>query len=365
MSAPAAADPAPAFPSRAPLRHRLSRRVQTLIVGGALFVVLAIVGLAVPVPYAILGPGPTVNTLGTYDKQQVIAINGKTANKVSGNLNLTTVSVTLGHVSAVQAMVGWLAHDQVVVPRETIVPPGQSEKQVSQQDAEDFTNSQDDAEGAAFCELKYPKYFGVLGVADQMKPKGALKVGDRLVSLDGQGISTRTALQSVLSTKVPGRTATVVVVRGGKRTTNTLTLLDPATGARGARMGITVAQTCFAPDFTVTLGLNNDIGGPSAGMMFALGIMEKVGTQDLTGGKFIAGTGTIDPNGQVGPIGGIQLKMIAARRAGASVFLAPQSNCADVRGNVPKGLTVAKVATLHGAVQALQEINAGKSVPSC
>lgn len=364
MSAPADVDPVPVAPSRAPLTSRLSRRVQTLIAGGALFVVLAVVALAVPVPYVILGPGPTVNTLGTYDKQQVISISGKTANKVSGNLNLTTVSVSLGHVSAVQAMLGWLAHDQVVVPRETIVPPGQSENQVQQQDAQDFSNSQDNAEGAAFCELKYPKYFGVLGVADQMKPKGALKVGDRLVSLDGRDISTQKALQTVLVTKVPGRQATVVVVRGGTRTTSTLTLLAPASGATGARMGITVAQSCFAP-FTVKLGLNDDIGGPSAGMMFALGIMDKVGIEDLTGGKFIAGTGTIDSTGQVGPIGGIQLKMIAARRAGASVFLAPESNCTDVRGNIPKGLTVAKVSTLHGAVQALQSIKAGQSVPSC
>lgn len=365
MSAPADVDPVPVAGSRAPLSSRLSRRVQTLIAGGVLFVVLAIVALAVPVPYVILGPGPTVNTLGTYDKQQVISISGKTANKVSGNLNLTTVSVSLGHVSAVQAMLGWLAHDQVVVPRETIVPPGQSENQVQQQDAQDFSNSQDNAEGAAFCELKYPKYFGVLGVADQMKPKGALKIGDRLVSLDGQDISTQKALQTVLATKVPGRQATVVVLRGGTRTTSTLTLLAPASGAIGARMGITVAQSCFAPNFTVKLGLNNDIGGPSAGMMFALGIMEKVGTQDLTGGKFIAGTGTIDADGQVGPIGGIQLKMIAARRAGASVFLAPESNCTDVRGNIPKGLTVAKVSTLHGAVQALEAIKAGQGVRSC
>lgn len=344
---------------------RLSRRVQTLIVGGVLFVVLAIVALTVPVPYVILGPGPTVNTLGTYDKQQVIIITGKKQNAVSGNLNLTTVSVSLGRVSAVQAMLGWLAHDQVVVPRETIVPPGRTSEQVQQQDAQDFTNSQDNAEGAAFCELRYPKYFGVLGVADQMKPPGALKIGDKLLTLNGKDISTQQKLESTLAAQTPGKPGTVVLQRKATKTTVQLTLLDPAQGRQGARMGITVAQACFAPNFQVQLGLNKDIGGPSAGMMFALGIIEKVGPQDLTGGKFIAGTGTIDTEGKVGPIGGIALKMIAARRAGATVFLAPDQNCADVRGNIPSGLTVAKVSTLDQAVKALQAVKAGQAVPSC
>jgi PDZ domain-containing protein len=99
-------------------------------------------------------------------------------------------------------------------------------------------------------------------------------------------------------------------------------------------------------------------------MMFALGIIDKVG-EDLTGGRFIAGTGTIAPDGAIGPIGGIQLKMIAARNAGATVFLAPSGNCGDVSGNIPDGLQVVKVSTLHGAVQALEDIEKGRSVPSC
>jgi PDZ domain-containing protein len=111
--------------------------------------------------------------------------------------------------------------------------------------------------------------------------------------------------------------------------------------------------------------LGNQIGGPSAGMMFALGIMDKVGSVDLTHGQFIAGTGTIDASGAVGAIGGIQLKMIAARRAGATVFLAPAGNCADVRGDIPKGLDVVKVDTLHHAVQYLEDLHAGKTVPHC
>ena len=111
-------------------------------------------------------------------------------------------------------------------------------------------------------------------------------------------------------------------------------------------MGVNVAAGCVAP-FQVDLGLADQIGGPSGGLMFALGIMDKVGPDDLTAASEIAGTGTIDATGAVGAIGGIQLKMIAARRAGATVFLAPATNCADVRGNIPKGLNVVKVDSLH------------------
>ena len=343
----------------------MSRRVRTLFIGGVLFVVLAIVAFTLPVPYVILGPGPTINTLGSYGNQQVITITGKPAKKTTGHLNLTTVSISTGRVSVFQALEGWLAGDQVVVPRETIYPPGQSEQQVAQQDSEDFSNSQDNAEGAALCQLKYPSYFGVLGVATDMKPPGALEIGDKLVTVDGRSVETAAKLEAVLATLTPGAKASVVVARAGVKTLVTLTLLPPATGKKGARMGIIVADTCYAPKFSVKIGLNNEIGGPSAGMMFALGIIQELGTTDLTGGRFIAGTGTIDLDGSVGPIGGIQLKMIAARRAGASLFLAPADNCSDVRGNIPKGLTVAKVSSLNGALQVLAQTKAGQKVAGC
>jgi PDZ domain-containing protein len=93
--------------------------------------------------------------------------------------------------------------------------------------------------------------------------------------------------------------------------------------------------------------------------------MEKVGSTDLTKDRFIAGTGTIDGSGKVGPIGGIQLKMIAAHDKGATVFLAPADNCSDVRGATPSGLKVIKVSTLHDAVQDLENLQSNQSVPSC
>lgn len=111
----------------------------------------------------------------------------------------------------------------------------------------------------------------------------------------------------------------------------------------------------------------DDIGGPSAGMMYTLGVISKLTARDETGGKTIAGTGTMESNGKVGAIGGIRLKMQGAKRDGAMWFLAPASNCDEVVGHVPSGLRDVKVSTLDEAYKALVAIGEGKgnSLPRC
>lgn len=343
----------------------LSRRVRTLAVAGVLFLVLFVLALIMPVPYVILAPGPTLNTLGTDSNgSTIIVIQGKKPAKTTGHLNLTTVSIRDSGITAFQALTGWLLHDQVVVPRASIYPPDQSVAKTNQQNTQDFLTSQDSATEAALCELGYPKAFGVLSVLSDGPSHGVLQPGDALVSVDGKPANTAKALTTLLAGLQPGTKVPVVVKRGGKTAELQVTLGKAPNNAKGARLGITVSTTCLAP-FTVDLGLGNQIGGPSAGLMFALGIMDKVGTVDLTQGRFIAGTGTIDPAGNVGAIGGIPLKMIAAKDHGASVFLAPAGNCDEVRNATPSGLKVIKVSTLHGAVQDLLALEKGASVPSC
>jgi Lon-like protease len=345
----------------------LSRRVRTLCVAGVLFLVLFVIALVVPVPYVILSPGPTYNTLGVDPTsprgEQVIVLGGKAANSTSGNLNMTTVSISTGGITAFQALAAWLAGDEVVVPKTAIYPPGVSQNEEQQRDAADFQASQDSATVAALCELGYPKAFGVVGVQGDGPAHGVLRTGDQLVSVDGRPAATADALSKIVSAEKPGTKVNVVVKRSSGTTTLPVTLGPPPKDGKGARLGITVADTCLAP-FTVTIHLEN-IGGPSAGLMFALGIIDKVGKSDLTKGRFIAGTGEITSAGEVKPIGGIQLKMIAAKRKGASVFLAPADNCADVRKATPDGLKVVKVSTLHGAIDDLLRIQKGQSVPGC
>lgn len=348
----------------------LSRRVRTLIVAGAVFVVLFVLVLAMPVPYVILSPGPTYNTLGTYfdgkHNHAIIAITGRAPAKRSGHLNLTTVGVSGGSVSAYQALVGWLRHDEVVVPRAAVYPPGQSQQQTEQQNSADFQQSQDSATAAALCELGYPKGFGVIDVEARGPSAKVLRPGDQFVSVNGAAVGSRATLDAALGRAAPGTTVPIVVKRGSTTATVRVrlgTLPKGSDRSRGGYLGVVPDTTCLAP-FTVDLRLSG-IGGPSAGLMFALGILDKVGRGDLTRGRFIAGTGTIDPNGTVGPIGGIALKMIAAHDKGATVFLAPAGNCAEVRAATPAGLRVVKVDTLHGAVQDLGRIQRGQAVPHC
>ncbi|MEO9139466.1 MAG: PDZ domain-containing protein [Jatrophihabitans sp.] len=343
----------------------LSRRIRTLIVSGVLFVALFAAVFTLLVPYVVLQPGPTYNTLGNDDSgAQIIVIGGRTANKTSGNLNMTTVGINTDSVTPFQALIGWLDSQEVVVPRSAVYPPNESDQQTNQQNTQDFVTSQDNATAAALCELKYPKAFGVLRVPDKSPSTGVLKPGDVLVSINGEPAGNADTLRTVLSSLPAGSSAKVVVKRDGKQLTEQVTLKAPPAGEKGGRLGIEVSTSCLAP-FSVKLGLASQIGGPSAGLMFALGIIDKVGPFDLTNGRFIAGTGTIDPQGNVGPIGGIALKMIAAKQKGASVFLAPAQNCTDVRKATPPGLKVVKVSTLHGAVQDLLKIEKGQSVAGC
>ncbi|MBZ6133785.1 MULTISPECIES: S16 family serine protease [Streptomyces] len=118
-------------------------------------------------------------------------------------------------------------------------------------------------------------------------------------------------------------------------------------------------------DVDVELRLE-DVGGPSAGLLFSLGIVDKLGADDLTGGRVVAGTGTITGGGEVGPVGGVPLKTQAARRDGATVFLVPEAECSDAQAELPKGLRLVPVTTLKGAVDSLKALESGKgNVPAC
>jgi PDZ domain-containing protein len=174
-------------------------------------------------------------------------------------------------------------------------------------------------------------------------------------------VTSQNSLASLIDVHPAGSTLTLTILRNSR--SQTIRVGTKASGGRPV-MGVEVRPGQFTFPFTVKFSVG-DIGGPSAGMMFALGIIDKLTTMDLTGGKFIAGTGEIEASGKVDPIGGIQQKMVGARDAGATIFLAPASNCSDVKGAIPAGLRVVKVSTLSQAVTYLQDIKAGQPVPSC
>jgi PDZ domain-containing protein len=201
----------------------------------------------------------------------------------------------------------------------------------------------------------------VVAQADKGLPAyGVLKAGDVITAVDGQPVTSQAGLTKMITAHPAGSTLTVAITRDGQRKQ-----VRVGTRESGGHpvMGVEITgQYKFPFNVAITVG---DIGGPSAGLMFALGIIDKLSKLDLTGGKFIAGTGEIEASGKVDAIGGIQQKMVGARNAGATIFLTPASNCADTKGAVPAGLRLVKVSTLGQAVTYLQALKTGGSVPSC
>jgi Lon-like protease len=266
------------------------------------------------------------------------------------------------NLSIFQALRAWLAPSDAVVPQSELFPPGQTAQQTQTQDTEQMASSQELATAAALTELhiSYQTQVEVNATVAGYPASKVLKAGDIIEDVDGKPVAGETSLSSMITAHPVGSTLQLVVLRSGK--TLTLPITSKLSGGTPV-IGVRVTEQYKFP-FNVRISVG-DIGGPSAGMMFALGIIDMLTPLNLTGGKFIAGTGEITSSGQVQPIGGIQQKMVGARNAGATVFLAPAGNCSDTAGAVPAGLEVVKVSTLSQAVSDLEAIKAGKSVPSC
>jgi PDZ domain-containing protein len=344
----------------------MSRRSLTLAIAGLATVAAIAVAVLFPVPYVILTPGPTLNTLGKDSSgKPLIAITGHPTYPTNGHLNLVTISYQGGpgsNLNVFQALRAWLAPSEAVVPQSELFPPGQTAQQTQTQDTEQMASSQELATAAALTELhiKYRTQVDVLSTVTGYPASKVLKAGDIIEEVDGKPVTGASSLSSMITAHPMGTTLQLEVLRAGK--TLTIPVASKSSGGT-AVIGVQVQEQYKFPfNVRITVG---DIGGPSAGMMFALGIIDMLTPMNLTGGKFIAGTGEITASGQVQPIGGIQQKMVGARAAGATVFLAPAGNCPDTAGAVPAGLRVVKVSTLTQAVTDLEAIKADKPVPSC
>jgi len=343
----------------------MSRRAATLLVAAAGVLIALAVAVFSPVPYVALTPGPTLNTLGALGSKPLIQVKGHPTFRTSGHLNMVTVSFLGGpgtQFNVFAALRAWLSPNDAVVPQEEIFTPGQTPEQVAKQDTLEMVNSQQTAEAAAFCQvgIKFDTVDTVQATVKGMPAAGVLRAGDVITAVDGRPVSCRADAGTLIRARRPGAPVQLTVQRGHATEHYRLTTAN----VQGTpEVGVQIVESFRFP-FNVTISIGN-IGGPSAGMMFALGIIDKITPDNLTGGRFIAGTGEIEANGTVLPIGGIQQKMAGARSAGATVFLAPAANCPDTANAVPSGLRVVKVSTLAGAMSDLEALKAGRSVPSC
>lgn len=344
-------------------------RLVTLAVSGVLVVVMVATGWYLPVPYVREAPGPTYNTIGVVDGRQVVRVSGRKTYPVSGHLNMTTVSVIGGpgnQPSLGQILTGWVDPNVAVVPQEVYYPEGTTQKQIEKESAEQFQTSEDEGTVAALEYVGVPvqERLIIKVVQKDMPAEGKLHAGDELWAIDGTRTPDAKAVQERMGKHEPGDRVRITVKRKNAKETIRLRTVAAPDDKDRAIVGVEMGADYTYP-VKVRVRLRN-VGGPSAGLMFSLAIVDRLTERQLTGGRFIAGTGTMAPDGEVGAIGGITQKMVAARKEGATVFLTPADNCAEARRTVPEGLRLVKVRTLEDAIDALDAVRTGEgSVPSC
>jgi PDZ domain-containing protein len=359
----------------------MTRRATTLGVALALLVILVGVAQVIKVPYVILLPGPVTDTLGNVPGADtvtgktggpVITITGARTYAPTGRIDLTTVEELPGdcssHPSLWRTVKAWFSRTETVEPQSVQCPPGQSSAAVAQQDVQEMTQSQSDAVTAALFALGFhptTQHVTVNTAEDGTSAARVLRPADEILAVNGTAVTTVGQIHTALAGVTPGASVKITYSRDGKTRTTSITTTKGAGGK--ALVGFSADRTATFAGVNVKIGIDpNVIGGPSAGTALALGIIDKLTPGGLTGGRTIAGTGTVDGFGNVGPIGGIQQKIAGAARAGATVFFAPASECADAVAAAPKSLALVKISTLSGAVLALRAIKSGSSAfPHC
>jgi PDZ domain-containing protein len=362
--------PAPSAPSAPPVpADRAGRLVGTLLTAVFLLLALGAVGVFVPLPYVVFKPGPATDTLGTVDGKPVIRVPpGTRTYPTTGSLDFTTVRVLGGpgvQVNVYDVLLGWLSSSEAVYKDSEVFPPQSTEKEVQQENQIMMTDSQQVAAATALTALgtTVPEHVTVAAVPEGSPAAGKLEAGDQLLSIGGTPVTDSASVRAAVQAHKPGESLAVQVRRKG--TTSTVTTSTAAGSDGSTIIGILLG---IAYDLPVDIAIDaGGVGGPSAGMMFTLGIYDVLSPGALTGGRKIAGTGTIEPGGGVGPIDGIAQKMVGARDAGATWFLAPEANCPETVGHVPDGMHVLKVTDFDSALAAVKGIAAGStaSLPVC
>jgi PDZ domain-containing protein len=358
-------------------RPRMSRRTLVGVWALAVAMVVLLVITFLPTSYVIQRPGPVYNTLGSAqnaDGEEVplISVEGAETYPTDGSLDLLTVQVqgNREHTpSWFELAMAWFDPSRAVMPIDAIFPEDQTTEQRNEESAQMMVDSQHEATAAALTELGYDvgATLAVFSVIDDAAAAGILEQGDLILEANGEELTDVATLRSVIN-EGEGAPVELLIERDGEQQTVEVTPKETTNddGETSWMLGVSLTTDYDFP-IDVTIQLNN-VGGPSAGMMFALGIIDTLTPGELNGGQQVAGTGTITADGEVGPIGGIRQKMWGALDAGAQWFLAPEANCDEVVGHVPGDLRVFSVEDLDDALAVLDAVSEGgdlDSLPTC
>lgn len=354
---------------RGPIIRSRSRPRRPGLESGSLIAaaVLLIAAAWAPTPYVIERPGPTFDITGQVGEEPIMSIEGAPIYPSQSRLDFSTVYVVGGPGSSprvLETVLSWADPGRAVVPLEVMYPPSTTQEQVTDSGTAAMESSQDMAIAAALQDLghDFDTRLTVRSALPGTPAESAFRAGDELKAIDGRPITSLEALRSDLDRR-PGATAQVTVLRDGREETVGVETVE-LDGAH--QLGVYLDREFDFP-LEVDFGLE-DVGGPSAGMMLSLSVIDRLTEGSLAGTHHVAGTGTIDAEGDVGPIGGIRQKLIGASESGAEMFLAPVENCDEVAGHVPDGLAVVAVDTLDDAEKAATTLAEGgdlSALPTC
>ena len=344
------------------------RRLWTVNLSALVLVVMTVVAAVLPAPYVVESPGPSLNVLGEYEGKDIVSVENRDGAASEGELRMTTVSVqgSPGYdIPLAGVMSAWFDRDRSIMPVEALYPDDTDAEDNSLMNTVEMNGSQQEAIAAALAKqgISYSTTTIVAGVRSDGAAANRLEPGDVVLTVNGQQVTDVASAGEAIGRTPRGQKVNVTVRRKGEEKSFALT---PRYEGERALVGIVLSRGFEFP-VKVNFALDG-IGGPSAGMIFALAIYDEMTPGDLTGGKKIAGTGTIDEQGTVGPIGGIRQKMIGARSDGAEYFLAPAANCDEVTGHIPEGLQVVKIDSLSDAINSVEQIASTgsiKGLPTC
>jgi PDZ domain-containing protein len=345
----------------------MSQRTGAGLLALCLLAVLWGTAVFVPLPYVTYRPGPTVDILAETSGEETVQVTGHQAYYDDGELRMTTVYVSTPEerVGLTELLRAYFEPDVAVWPRSAVYAPEETDESNDRESAGAMVSSQDTAVAAALTELgeKVQPVIEVVDVTPGLPAEHKLEVRDVLIRVGDIDITSTQDVVDAVDESPEGEPITFVVRRGKKRVSVDIT---PRRVGEDYRVGISPGVGFDFP-FRVSVNIPDSIGGPSAGLMMSLAIFDTLTPGSLTDGADIAGTGTITPSGKVGPIGGIQQKIAAARDAGAELFFVPADNCDGIGGLDPEGMRLVRATTLHRAVETLGDwvADPDATLPTC
>jgi Lon-like protease len=338
-----------------PVRQRV-----TVVAG-----VLALIGLVFALnfyqlPVVALSPGPMEDVLAR------LKVEGQPVYGSEGKLYLTSVGID-DNVRFYEALLDMANRDVQLVPRARLYPGDQDSEEIDEENAQLMDRSKETATVVALREVGYdiePSGVEVTQVVSGAPADGKLWAGDDIVAADGRAVDSTEDVRKAITSHKPGERVDFRVKRD-KDGRSASVSVEVRELENEPRVGILLRDLFPELPVKVTIDTENNIGGPSAGLMFTLSIIDKLTREDLTGGRRIAGTGAIALDGSVLPVGSVDEKLISVHRLGVTTFLIPAGNCDEVRGQVPDGVRLVKVAKLDDALRFLRDPKAAATAPGC